>query len=240
MSIDPSLVAHLPLFAGLDTAACETILRDAHSLRVAKGKPVFEQGEEVHAFFLLLHGHIRAAKMTPAGEQVIVRYVSSGEIFGVAQAIGLTHYPATATTVEDSVVLSWPVTAWARLTVQFPALAANTLKTVGGRLQEAHSRVVEMSTEQVEQRIAHALLRLADQSGRKGDHGIAIDFPLSRQDIAEMTGATIFTVSRTLSNWEQRGLIDSSRQRIALRQPEMLRVLAETVPDENKRAAGKT
>jgi len=240
MSIDPSLVAHLPLFAGLDTTACETILRDAHSLHVVKGKPVFEQGAEVHAFFLLLHGHIRAAKMTPAGEQVIVRYVSSGEIFGVAQAIGLTHYPATATTVEDSVVLSWPVTAWARLTVQYPALAANTLKTVGGRLQEAHSRVVEMSTEQVEQRIAHALLRLADQSGRTSDHGIAIDFPLSRQDIAEMTGATIFTVSRTLSNWEQRGLIDSSRQRIVLRQPQTLRVLAETVPDENKRAAGKT
>lgn len=240
MSIDPSLVAHLPLFAGLDTNACETILRDAHSLRIARNKTAFEQGEEVHSFFLLLHGHIRAAKMTPAGEQVIVRYVSSGEIFGVAQAIGLMQYPATATAVEDSVVLSWPVTAWARLTAQYPLLAANTLKTVGGRLQEAHSRVVEMSTEQVEQRIAHALLRLADQSGRKNEHGIAIDFPLSRQDIAEMTGATIFTVSRTLSNWEQRGLIDSGRQRIVLREPDVLRALAETVPGEDKRAVGKS
>jgi CRP-like cAMP-binding protein len=113
------------------------------------------------------------------------------------------------------------------------------LKTVGGRLQEAHSRVVEMSTEQMEQRIAHALLRLADQSGRKNEHGIAFDFPLSRQDIAEMTGATIFTVSRTLSNWEQRGLIDSGRQRIVLREPVVLRALAETVPGEDKRAVGK-
>jgi len=239
MSIDTSLVAHLPLFAGFDPETCETVLREAHSLRVAKGKAVFEQGEEVHAFFLLLHGHLRAAKMTPAGEQVIVRYVSSGEIFGVAQAIGLSHYPATAIAVEDSVILSWPVAAWIRLTAQFPLLGANTLKTVGGRLQEAHSRVVEMSTEQVEQRVAHALLRLADQSGRKSDQGVAIDFPLSRQDIAEMTGATIFTVSRTLSNWEQRGLIDSGRQRIVLREPDALRALAETTPDEDKRAAGK-
>jgi CRP-like cAMP-binding protein len=229
----------LPLFAGLDAVACETILRDAHSLRIAKNKTAFEQGEDVHSFFLLLHGHIRAAKMTPAGEQVIVRYVSSGEIFGVAQAIGLAQYPATATAVEDSVVLSWPVAAWSRLTIQFPALATNTLKIVGGRLQEAHSRVVEMSTEQVEQRIAHALLRLAAQSGRESDQGIAIDFPLSRQDIAEMTGATIFTVSRTLSTWEQRGLIDSSRQRIVLREPDALQALAETVPGQDKRAAGK-
>ncbi len=229
----------MPLFAGLDAVACETILRDAHSLRIAKNKTAFEQGEDVHSFFLLLHGHIRAAKMTPAGEQVIVRYVSSGEIFGVAQAIGLAQYPATATAVEDSVVLSWPVAAWSRLTIQFPALATNTLKIVGGRLQEAHSRVVEMSTEQVEQRIAHALLRLAAQSGRESDQGIAIDFPLSRQDIAEMTGATIFTVSRTLSTWEQRGLIDSSRQRIVLREPDALQALAETVPGQDKRAAGK-
>lgn len=239
MPIDSSLVVHLPLFAGLDTTACETILHDAHSIRVARNKSVFEQGEEVHSFFLLLHGHIRAAKMTPAGEQVIVRYVASGEIFGVAQAIGLSHYPATATAVEDSVVLSWPAATWARLTAQFPALAANTLKTVGGRLQEAHHRVVEMSTQQVEQRVAHALLRLADQSGRKTDQGTAIDFPLSRQDIAEMTGATIFTVSRTLSNWEQRGLIDSSRQRIVLRELETLRSLADTVPGEDSRAFGK-
>lgn len=240
MSIDSSLVAHLPLFAGLDAVACETILREAHSLRVAKNNAVFEQGEEVHSFFLLLHGHLRAAKMTPAGEQVIVRYVSSGEIFGVAHAIGLTHYPATATAVEDSVVLSWPAPKWAKLTSQFPVLAANTLKTVGGRLQEAQNRVVEMSTEQVEQRVAHALLRLADQSGRKSDHGIAIDFPISRQDIAEMTGTTIFTVSRTLSQWEQRGLIDSSRQRIVLCKPDTLRILAETVSGDDKRAVGKS
>ncbi|QUS41572.1 Crp/Fnr family transcriptional regulator [Tardiphaga alba] len=232
MTIDSSLVAHLPLFAGLDIATCETILRDAHSLHVTKNKAVFEQGEEVHSFYLLLHGHIRAAKMTPAGEQVIVRYVSAGEIFGVAQAIGLATYPATAIAVEDSVILAWPVAAWARLTAEFPTLAANTLKTVGGRLQEAHSRVVEMSTEQVEQRVAHALLRLADQSGRKSDEGTAIDFPLSRQDIAEMTGATIFTVSRTLSSWEQRGLITSSRQRVVLRDPVALRILADTVPDD--------
>ena len=120
-------------------------------------------------------------------------------------AIGLPHYPATATAVDDSVVLVWPSAAWPRLVAKFPALATNTLQTVGSRLQEIHTRVVEMSTEQVEQRVAHALLRLAKQSGRKVEHGIEIDFPISRQDIAQMTGTTLHTVSRILSGWEQRG-----------------------------------
>jgi CRP-like cAMP-binding protein len=104
-AVDSSMVAHLPLFESLDTAACEAILREAHSIRVPKNKVIFEQGEDVHSFYLLLHGHIRATKMTPAGEQVIVRYVATGEIFGIGQAMGLATYPATATAVDDSVVL---------------------------------------------------------------------------------------------------------------------------------------
>jgi CRP-like cAMP-binding protein len=193
---------------------------------------VFEQGGDVHSFFLLLHGHVRASKTTPAGQQIVVRYVTPGEIFGVAPAIGLKTYPATATAVDDSVVLVWPSAAWPRLVAQHPALATNTLQTVGSRLQETHARVMEMSTQQVERRIAHALLRLAKQAGRKVGKGVEIDFPISRQDVAEMTGTTLHTVSRTLSAWESQGLVESGRQRIVLRDPHRLFGLAEDVAGE--------
>jgi len=226
-TIDNSLVAHLPLFAGLGPEELGEILREARSVRYPQHRAVFEQGEDAHSFFVLLHGHVRASKTTPAGEQIVVRYVAPGETFGVATAIGLQRYPATATAVDDSVALVWPSTAWPRLVGRFPGLATNTLQAVGSRLQETHTRVIEMSTQQVEQRIAHALLRLAKQSGRKVEHGVEIDFPISRQDIAQMTGTTLHTVSRTLSGWEQRGLIESSRQRIVLREPHQLFVLAE-------------
>lgn|SRR5215213_2382654 len=232
MLIDRSLVANLPLFAGLEPAELDTILSEARSVRYGKGSPVFEQGEDAQSFFLLLHGHVRASKMTAAGQQVVVRYVTPGEIFGVAMAIGLSKYPATATAVDDSVVLTWPSAAWPRLVAQHPALATNTLQTVGTRLQESHTRVIEMSTQQVERRVAHALLRLAKQAGRKVEQGVEIDFPISRQDIAEMTGTTLHTVSRTLSSWEQQGLIESGRQRIVLCDPHKLFQLAEQASGE--------
>src|SRR6478752_9995100 len=110
--VDSSLVAHLPLFVGFSAADLDAILSEARSMRFAKNTAVFEQGEEAHSFFVLLHGHVRASKTTPAGEQIVVRYVAQGEIFGVAPAIGLAAYPATATAVDDSVALSWPSTAW--------------------------------------------------------------------------------------------------------------------------------
>ena len=225
-SIDRSLVAGMPLFAGVTPADLDTLLAEARSTRYAKNAAVFTQGQEAQSFFLLLHGHVRAAKTTPAGQQVVVRYVTPGETFGVAVAIGLSHYPATAVAVDESVALAWPSTAWPRLVERHPALAANTLQAVGARLQESHGRVIEMSTEQVERRVAHALLRLAQQAGRKVEAGIEIDFPISRQDIAEMTGTTLHTVSRILSAWESDGLVEGGRQRIVLRDPHRLFQLA--------------
>ncbi len=227
VTIDRSLVAHLPLFTGVSDSDLAEILREARAARYAKNAVVFEEGEDAHSFFLLLHGHLRAVKTTASGEQVVVRYVGPGETFGIAPAIGLERYPATATAVDDSVVLAWPTAAWPKLVARFPALATNTLQMVGNRLQETHTRVIEMSTEQVEQRVAHTLLRLARQSGRKVEHGIEIDFPISRQDIAQMTGTTMHTVSRILSGWEQLGLIESGRQRIILRDPQKMFMLAE-------------
>jgi CRP-like cAMP-binding protein len=231
-AVDRSLVENLPLFSGLAAAELDAVLAEARSARYAKNSAVFEQGEEAHSFFLLLHGHVRATKTTPAGEQIVVRYVTPGETFGVATAIGLAKYPATATAVDESVALAWPSAIWPRLIARHPALATNTLQMVGSRLQETHTRVVEMSTQQVERRIAHALLRLAKQAGRKIEQGVEIDFPISRQDIAEITGTTLHTVSRTLSAWEQRGLIEGGRQRIVLRDPHKLFRLAEDGPSQ--------
>src|SRR6187402_2898903 len=148
VALDRSLVEKLPLFAGLGTAELDAVLSEAHPARYPKNAAVFRQGEDARSFFVLLHGHVRASKTTPAGQQIVVRYVAPGEIFGVAKAMGLTKYPATATAVDDSVVLAWPSAAWPRLVAQHPALAANTLQTVGSRLQETHTRVVEMSTQQ--------------------------------------------------------------------------------------------
>jgi CRP-like cAMP-binding protein len=227
MPLDRSLLADLAPFAGLKPTDLDGIVREAQSVRVPKGQAIFSQEEDAHSFFVLLHGRLRVVKLTASGQQVVVRFVSPGEIFGVATALGRTTYPATATAVVDSVALAWPAAAWPKLVSKHPTIAVNTLQTVGGRLQDAHTRIVEMSTEQVERRVAHSLLRLARHAGRKVSDGVEIDFPISRQDIAEMTGTTLHTVSRILSAWEEQGLVNGGRQRIVLRELHKLMVLAE-------------
>jgi CRP/FNR family transcriptional regulator, nitrogen oxide reductase regulator len=230
-AVDRSLVAGLPMFAGLAPAEQDDLLRESRSIRYSKGTAVFDQGGEADRFFLLLHGHIRVEKTTQQGQQAVFRYVSAGELFGVAQAMNLTHYPATAVAAVDSIALAWPSSSWSRLIAKYPSLASGALKTIGSRLQDTQERIMEISSEQVEQRVAHALLRLAKQAGRKVAGGIEIDFPISRRDVAEMTGTTLHTVSRVLSAWEIDGLVEGSRQRIVLRDPDRLHALAESKSD---------
>ncbi|CAN7585631.1 Crp/Fnr family transcriptional regulator [Mesorhizobium amorphae] len=227
VALDRSLISQLPLFQGTEPQEQSEILKGARSSRYAKDSAIFEQETEAHSFFVLISGHIRVVRATPDGQQVIARYISEGEIFGVAAALGRTTYPASAVAAVDCVVLAWPNALWSELARRFPAFGATTYRTVGNRLQEAQTRVVEMSTEQVEQRVAHALLRLANQTGRKTDNGIEIDFPISRQDIAEMTGTTLHTVSRLLSKWEDDGIIVSGRQKVTVKDAHRLVVLAE-------------
>jgi CRP-like cAMP-binding protein len=230
-AVDRSLVANLSMFAGLAPAEQDGLLREARSVRYPKGSAVFEQGAEADRFFVLLHGHLRVEKTTAQGHQTVVRYVSAGELFGVAQAMNLSHYPATAVAAVDSIALAWPSSSWTRLIATYPSLAGSALQTVGSRLQDTQTRVIEISNEQVEQRVAHTLLRLAKQAGRKVEAGIEIDFPISRQDVAEMTGATLHTVSRILSAWETQGLVEGGRQRIVLRDPHRLHLLAEGIDE---------
>jgi CRP-like cAMP-binding protein len=225
--LDRSLISGLPLFQGIAPADLDGIIQQARSLRVVRGEAIFEQEGEAHSFFLLLDGYARVVKTTADGQQVIVRYIGAGELMGIAQALGRTTYPASAVAVVDCVVLAWPGRLWAEFAASFPSFGIGTYNTVGERLNDAQQRVVEMSTTQVEQRVANTVLRLANQTGRKTDEGLAIDFPISRQDIAEMTGTTLHTVSRLLTAWEGKGLVKSGRQRVTVVEPQRLLLIAE-------------
>ena len=227
MALDRSLISGLSAFAGIGDAELDAILASARSSRIARDLAVFSQGEEAGQFFLLLSGHVRVVRATPEGDQVIARYINEGDLFGIAVALGHQTYPATAVAAVDCVALSWPNAAWKDFQARVPRFAANAYQTVGTRLQDTQSRVVEISTQQVEQRIASAVLRLVSQSGRKTDHGIEIDFPITRQDIAEMTGSTLHTVSRLMSAWEDEGIVRSGRQKVTVTDPHALMLIAE-------------
>lgn len=220
--INRAAVQGLALFEQLEPGEVDDVLRTAASRRYAPEDIVFEQGQTANQFFVLLHGRLRVTQVTSEGQQVVVRMVNPGDLFGIAKALRRLDYPGTATAVSESVVLSWPMGLWNDFLGQYPSLAINAMQTMGSRLLEAQQRLRELSTEEVERRVAHAILRLVNQSGKKEEKGVRIDFPISKQDIAEMTGTTLHTVSRILTAWEAAGLVEGGRQKLLVRDPHQL------------------
>lgn len=224
--IDRAAMRSFDLFKAMSGPDLESVVRPAQARRIPRGEPVFRQGEPAASFFFLLKGWLKVVQVTPDGQQIFVRIVGPGEFFGVARALRRTDYPATAMAAVESVALAWSSTLWDDMTERHPTLAASALRTVGRHVQEAHARIRELSTEDVERRVAHAVLRLATQAGRLTEEGTLIDFPITHQDIAEMTGTTHYTISRLLRLWDAAGLVSRGRRRLLLLDPNRLQAVA--------------
>jgi CRP-like cAMP-binding protein len=224
-------LAQAPLFGGLETAERQAVLAIAHYRRVEQGAFFFHQDEPATTFYVLLEGHARLSQLTPEGQQVIVHVVKPGEGMGIIVALGSIPYPVSAEAVTDCLALGWEAANIVQLMERYPRLAVNGMRLIAGRFVELQDRYRELATERVERRIARVLLRLVRQLGRRTDEGILIDIPLSRQDLAEMTGTTLYTVSRILSHWEQQGLVITGRERVTLCKSHELVVIAEDLPN---------
>lgn len=218
-----------PLFAGLDADALDLVARETVERRLPADEVAFEQGDDATHCIVVAVGRIRLTQTTVDGQQIVLRFMGPGDVLGCVAVFRGIPYPATATAVEPTRLLCWSAAATSDLMARLPALAGNALRIVGGRIDELQQRLREVATERVERRIARVLLRLARQAGRRGDDGVEIPFALSRQDIAEMCATTLFTVSRTLSAWEAKGLVTAGRRHVVIRDPHALVVIAEAL-----------
>ena len=167
------------------------------------------------------------SKLHEQGKEAIFRYINPGELIAAIAVFKGTDYPLTAEAIGAAEVVGWGKETMLKLMLEYAPLAVNMLQAVIDRIDELQTRYLELCAEQVEQRVARALLRIMKQSGRKTNDGILIDFRLSRQELADYTGTTLYTVSRTLSSWEKSGWIRSGRERITVTDPHALVMFAE-------------
>ena len=217
-------------FKGLTAAQLQAIIEAARQRRIPRDAYFFRQGDPATAFCVLIQGEVKLTQLTPDGHQVLMCFVSSGDGFGVIAALENAEHPLSAQAVTDCLALVWDAETLTGLMERFPHLAIGALQMVSQHHQELQNRYLELATERVERRIAHAVLRLVQQAGQKVEQGILINLPLSRQDLAEMIGTTLYTVSRVISRWEEQGIVRTGRKRLLILRPHDLVAIAEDLP----------
>lgn len=227
------LLAQTAPFQKLSAVTLHTVCQAAFRRHVERHAFFFHQGDPASTFYILVKGRVRLTEVTPEGQQLLVRFVGPGEAIGIIAAMEQSVYPLAAQALEDCVALAWDSVTLERLMERFPRIAINGLRLVAQRWHELEERYRELATERVERRIAQTLLRLAHQVGRRVERGVLIDLPLTRQDLAEMTGTTLYTVSRIISRWEDEQLVETGRERLLVRYPHGLTLIAEDLPHDS-------
>lgn len=225
--IDFEAATQTALFKGLPPGSVEAICKAGALRKLAKGGFYFFQGDPAGALFLLLRGKVKLAQSDAEGQQTLMRAIGAPTFFGAVALVEGGLYPVSAEALETCESLAWPRDSLTGFMRQYPELSLNAVQLMADSVKEFQERFRQMATERVERRVAHTLLRLAGQTGKKTPEGVLIDLPLTRQDLAEMSGTTIFTVSRLLAAWEAQGLIAAGRERIVLHAPHKLVEIAD-------------
>ncbi len=224
---NPDTFSQSVLFTGITGKEQADILAMGRRHVFNPGETLFHQGDPALFCYFVLKNRLKLSMLHEEGKEALLRYINPGEITAAVAVFREKNYPATAVAVGPAETVDWDRNAMLQAMRAYPTLSINFLQVVINRLDDIQSRYLQLCAEQVDQRIARAVLRIMKQSGRKTDDGVVIDFKISRQELADYTGTTLYTVSRVFSAWKKKGWVVSGRERIVVTDPHALVAFAE-------------
>ncbi len=221
------LLGQQSFFANLSQADLTAINQKFSEVGYEPEEFIYKAGDLAAHLFIVAEGRVKLFQTAANGKNVLLDLLGWGEFFGSLAALGTQDYPDTAQAQTHCCILEISSEDFRHILDAHSGVTLKVLEAMSQRLQAANDRFFLISSAPVEKRVAVTLLRLASKLGRKRKIGLLVETPLSRENLAEMTGSTTETVSRVISQFQKEGWIATGRQWIALKDISSLQVLAE-------------
>lgn len=222
----------VPMFAALPPDARAEISSLFASATYRSGDYIFLENDHATHLFVLLSGVVKLVKHSETGRDVILRIFTPGEVFGgIAFQLG-QKYPVTAQTQTDAAVLILGERDFLNIVRRYPEVALTLIRVLASHLHDAHEQIRQLVTERVERRLARKLLELAGRVGIPEGKHTRLDMLLKRQDLAEMTGTTIETVSRIVSRWYRNGIMEGGPTEVIITNSHQLMLIAANLDEK--------
>jgi CRP/FNR family transcriptional regulator, nitrogen oxide reductase regulator len=228
--IDRLLTSPL-LLTGLSQDEQRELLQSAQPRLLKPREVLGAQGEPADQISLVQIGHLKLGQVNAEGAETLIRFIGPGDCYGAIALAPGKRYPVSAVAVEPSRVLAWPRATLAAIAARIPQIRINLFEEITRRMSGVLSSTQDLATERAPLRIARALRRVAEHGGEPSPHGIHIVHPITRQEIADLTGTTLFTVSRLMSKWESDGLLHTGRGNVTIVDAEGLELAAAASDD---------
>lgn len=212
-------------FATCASAVIDEIVARAVPVRLARGDAVYRQGDLGDSLMVLLSGSLKVTNVTAEGKDIVLGFLKPGALFGEIAALDGRERTANVVALE-----ACEAAAIYRRDL-LPVLRANPdamLALMDGLCARLRStiRLVECHSLDTDARVADGLVRLCNEHGQPAGSAIAIDLKLTQRDLGNHLGLTRETVSRTLADFREAGLVEISGSTILIINHEALIAIA--------------
>ncbi len=220
----PDVLQTTSLFSQISQTDRLRIVAEAKIIHFQPNQILFHQGEPVKSLALIAKGNVKLLQANASGDEVFMWANSAGDVLGLMAGDRSLMHTCTACVLEAGKAWLWNPDQVDSLFRRYPPLASNLSRILSDRLRELEERFREVATEPVSRRIALALSRVVDGIGVVTEEGV--DVRLSREELAQMTGTTLFTVSRVISRWAEQGFVRARRSAVLVTDRKMLQWVA--------------
>jgi CRP/FNR family cyclic AMP-dependent transcriptional regulator len=187
---------------------------------------IFEPAPDPRSVYLLESGRVRIYRLSADGAEATLGFIAPGEAFGELAAFGDYRRDSFASAQIASVVWKIPVELFREWVRTRPKLVIALTRQIGERMKRVELRVESLVFRNVRSRLALVLLELADDFGHTVDGHLVLEIGLSQGELATLIGTTRQSVSTSIKEMKESGLVRQHRGRIELLDPQRLRELA--------------
>ena len=215
------------IFAGLSNRELNEVLACARMRTFARDEVLYAQGQPVRSVMVLQSGSVKHTQLSSNGDEVLLRMSGTGEAVNLQSGPNASNHTCSVRAMEQSRAWIWEYSRLQELLERYPRLRQNIAQILVSRLHDLEERFREIATEKVARRLALVLLRLSTQIGKSTPDGVQVS--LSREELAQMTGTTLFTISRVFSKWAEQGLVSPRREAVIVLNAKRLELESEYV-----------
>lgn len=226
MSLRLKILSQVPFFRGLTSSDLELINSFFHEKDFGIDEFIYLSGDMAEQLYVIADGRVSLLRNSLTGKDILLDLLTPGEFFGATSGLGNDDYLETAQAHTACCILIIDREAFQQVLKRYPAVALTMIEIISERLRIANERVHQLSTLTVEARIASILIMLAAKFGEEKGSECLLQVPLSREDLAGMTGATTESASRVMSRLQKQRLIRSGRGWVVITDREGLEAIS--------------
>ena len=194
-----------------------------------KGTTLYLEGGPISGIHFLKRGKIKLFKNEIDGKEIIIKLISSDQFISHRCFFTKKNYTMNAATLEDSEVYFIERTHFLNAFSYNQNLYQNFIEIFNLELIEADNKVSSLMRKNVGQRLAEFLLQLMREN--HNDEDKIINLVLSREEIASTIGTSSETVTRYMTKFKEKGLVQEEEHLVRILQPDKLWIRANSPHD---------